>query len=433
MDEKNLISNVQYYKIKLDILIFFCLGFLLIFVQPLNDGYFKNWLFNLYGSYSISLYELFLIPLTYFGLIYLILSNFSIKKYEYLLYFSILLVIISRILSLLFAKQIMSEQCLGPLRYIWGLLLIPIFSIIFSKYKNRYFFIIGFIVGVIVESIGGILKYLLSNGQLRGIFISGSSYVLQIYLLFICIYAIEKSKKYKISLYTLIFFLFLSIIFTGSRSAWILVLTMLIIMLLKKRKSLLKPLNIVKIVLFIILISVIILTFIPKFSFIVNSVTMERFRSAVKLTGTINYRFFLWEKAIRIFLEHPITGIGTGGFVRNMYILPQTFYFKVSEYLEDVTHSAHHAIFAILVETGIVGLISYFLWIISILNICRKCLNLTDLQLKGDVNVMVLSLFIISLIIAEFWGGPGMFFGPFSFIFLGFLLGYLREKTKEGF
>ena len=175
MDEKNLISKHQYYKIRLDILIFFCLGFLLIFVQPLNDGYFKNWLISIYGSYKISLYETFLIPVTYVGLIYLIYSSFLIKKYEYLLYFAIFLVIFSRILSLLVAKQMQGEQLLSILRYIWGLLLILIFSNFFSKHQNRHFFIIGLIIGVVVETIGGILKFLLSRGQLRGMFVSGIS------------------------------------------------------------------------------------------------------------------------------------------------------------------------------------------------------------------------------------------------------------------
>ena len=434
--KKTLIENTQRCKmsrsfnIRLDNIVSLCVGFLLIFVQPGGGKYFKDWLIPPVGDYRLSPFEAFTLLIIYIGILSLAFYGIRIKKYEKFFLFSIIFVILSRILSLLAAEYLQMEQWISVLRYVGGGLLIFIFANLFSDVVNRRFFIFGLIVGVLIESIGGLFIFLSTGAKERGIFICASSCILSIFLILACLFAIKNNKKHQGILYIFLLFLLLSIISTGTRTALILLATALLAAGLYEGIRILKPM-----LFSIILISMIGLIALHFYS--ISGTILERYSLMYKMGGTIQYRFYLWDKAVATFLQHPVTGIGSGGFPRQFRSLPQTFQIKLTgplaeKHYTEQTHSPHHTLLGIASETGIVGLIAYFFLVITIINICVKALSLCKLNPRENTIFIAVTLFIIGLIGSELLGGPGIFFGPLSNIFIGFLLGYLRENTKKG-
>jgi len=103
---------------------------------------------------------------------------------------------------------------------------------------------------------------------------------------------------------------------------------------------------------------------------------------------------------------------------------------NTKRYIEQ-RHSPHHTLLAIASDTGIVGLIAYFFLVISIISICRRSLSLCKIKSRENTTIIAASLLIIGLIASELLGGPGIYFGPISNTFIGFLLGWLRENNNK--
>jgi len=224
-------------NIRLDRIVSLYLGFLLIFVQPGGGKYFKGWLIPLIGDYRLSPFEAFTLPIIYIGILSLTFHGIRIKKYEKFFLLSIIFVIFSRILSLLAAGHLQMEQWMSVFRYVMGLLSICIFANLFSNVVNRHFFIFGVIIGALIESIGGLFIFLTTGA--RGILICASSFILNIFLILVCLFAI---KNYRGILYIFLLFLVLSIIGTGTRTAIIVLVTALLAASLYGGIRILKPL-----------------------------------------------------------------------------------------------------------------------------------------------------------------------------------------------
>ncbi len=71
-------------------------------------------------------------------------------------------------------------------------------------------------------------------------------------------------------------------------------------------------------------------------------------------------RIYIWKASIKMFLDHPITGIGIGTFplVYPSYKLPEAREFSMS--------FAHNLLLNLLVETGIFGFLSFLAFIVSL-------------------------------------------------------------------
>lgn len=414
-------TSKSHYRLKLRIghIISTCFGFLLIFVSPYGNGYFKDWLIPLTSSYHINLFEAFAIPIIYGGLIY---YGPKIRKSEQFLFLSIILVIFSRIVSTLAAENVQTLQYISIVRYIETLVLIYICANLFSNQKNRHFFIIGIIIGVAIETVGGIFVHL--KTQYKGVFVSNSSFILQTFLIIAYILAfINRKGKFRMTVFILA--MALAIFATLARTAWLFLITsVLIIVLVYSRKRILKNL-----LLFIVSTGIVLLL-IGKRLPVSTEIFVSRTKSALSGGGSILYRFYLWDMSIASFLQHPIFGIGSGSFARQQKDLPQVFNVKLPEYYRNLNLqlSTHSTFLGVLSETGIVGLAAYLLWIIAIIGIFRKIFRLSNVYLSHDRYVIAASLIIISLIIFDTITQCS--FTPISSTFIGFALGYLREKNK---
>jgi len=99
---------------------------------------------------------------------------------------------------------------------------------------------------------------------------------------------------------------------------------------------------------------------------------INRIEQISTMSGTIGVRLVLWQAAFSAFQLYPVTGIGSGAFGRN-----QLFYFDAAgvsfrEGYTDEGLSVHNTVLGFLAETGIIGLVAYFIYAIGIAIIARR-------------------------------------------------------------
>lgn len=105
---------------------------------------------------------------------------------------ALVLVMLSRIISLLFAVKYENIQYISIIRFVEVILGIVLLSGILQKRENRKAFIIGLSVGLLAECVMGIYMVIETGGFLRGIFMGIPSY--QIMVLFV-LYLLLLSKS----------------------------------------------------------------------------------------------------------------------------------------------------------------------------------------------------------------------------------------------
>ncbi len=222
----------------------------------------------------------------------------------------------------------------------------------------------------------------------------------------------------------LLFFLLISSLLTQTRNSWVaiaLALFSLLLFLIKRAKffNLNRKLLILTL---IILISVISSGYllVEKINPAVATRTEEttEFKNSISETGkvenTLVTRLFIWDTAFNMIQKKPILGIGAYSFPitsKYYYTIPKILYKK---YVKGRT--PHITFLAVLVETGIVGLIGFLFFIISVLRINFKTINLSSLR---NDQMITLSLFwsLIYIFISMFmtdawiWGQGAILFG----------------------
>lgn len=400
---------------RLDRIVSLCLGFLLIVGSPVA-GSFASYLIPLIGSYRLKLFEASLIPVVYVGLI---VYGFRIKKYEQFLFVSIILVIFSRIISLLTAQEIMMEQWISILRYVGTLVVIYILANLLSNSATRHFFIWGLIIGLAIDMAGSIFIFLFIGG--RGIFIGVS--VLRIFLIVVCMFVFA-NRRHQFVMSVLIVIIFLGILALLSRSALIVLVTVLVATAVYLRKDFFRV--------FIPIAILIVLSFLAIGFVFPSSVEYfwQRTISGFNYRGgTIAYRLYLWDKSVGAFLMRPVTGIGSGGFARQMRHLPQIFQFQLPEYYSAEPRRTHNLILGIASETGIVGLAAYAFWVFAVMNISLRVLRLRHMHSSDDIYAIAASLLIITLILNDAWSENS--FTVTSNALVGFVLGWLRTISNK--
>ena len=174
---------------------------------------------------------------------------------------------------------------------------------------------------------------------------------------------------------------FLGVFYTVSRTSMVLLFTAIgLIILLNPQKKL----NFTLIIVFMA--GILLLTFLSDTVFkILGSIIP----AITQGTDTIGLRYKLWDAGFRMWLDHPITGVGIG-----MYPHELPYYARgiPQYYLHLVAHSTY---VQLLSETGIVGL---GLWLtmaaISLRNLW-KASRIEDLELKSLATVWFIVLAIL--------------------------------------
>lgn len=421
----NRVSNLSTpFSIRLDRIASTILGLFLVYTGPLND----NLLVNFGGYFRLNFFEFFAIPIIFFSLItYSIKYGFWIKRYEQFLFLALITVLFSKILSLLVAEEVVTIQWAGIIRYVSStLLVIYILANLLTDRKNRNFFIYGLIIGVFIESIGGLLNFILSGGIYPGYFLSVTSLGLQMFLILACMLAfVENYQRFRMILITL--FLCMCIIATGSRGALVslgVIFVIILLYALYSRRRLLRPIFAVTVIIVtLFLIGVTVPWTAKRLLWKIETGLQMKETSVVE-------RLVLAKVGINMFLQHPLTGIGAGG-IKEQQDTVTTFVRKFIPAYRGYRLTPHSTIVGIIGETGIIGIIAYLLWLIAGIGMCRRTLSLSKkLNTRSKILPTAASLYII-------WGLTyGDIFSEASFYpimnsLVGFVLGWLRDNKRH--
>jgi probable O-glycosylation ligase (exosortase A-associated) len=193
-----------------------------------------------------------------------------------------------------------------------------------------------------VNGVGGYSSYFMANASEFGLALV-VAYPLCYYL-----FRGAQSRLLKILSLTLLAAFLVSIVFTGSRGAFVGLLATIIYLLLKEKK--------------LIMGSVVLAMLAVPAYYLVSDSYVERIESISEYEEdeSVGIRFQLWRAAIDMVADYPIFGIGTGNFP-NAY--GGTYRAKDSQ---NLYWSPHNVFIQIITEMGLVGFTIYILFIASI-------------------------------------------------------------------
>jgi O-antigen ligase len=371
------------------------------------------------GSYAI----------TYFDLVVLLSAlvlcstlSLRIHAHDKKVVRALFFVTITRIVSLLAASALALEQLASVLRYAETLTLIVVLANLLQGRRNRVYFIVGVILGTAIETAGGIWILLTSAGEARGVWLGTDNYKWQVYLLFACMLFLASRKHILVCAFSAAA-LSIGILSTETRAALVLLLLIVIVCLATYRRQLVKPM-LVSIVLVCIVIAPVI-EVLPEAA----SVMKERIEQLWSGGGVIGYRLILIEMAAAAFVNHPLTGIGSGGFARqqNELYLNINDAFAPGYVTAYGSLSTHNTVLGVAAETGILGLVAYFTWLYAISRICFDTLKLR--AASYDTFLIAACVLTIAFMFQDFWSQAS--FLASSSCIIGFVMGWRREHDSE--
>ena len=143
----------------------------------------------------------------------------------------------------------------------------------------------------------------------------------------------------------------------------------------------------------------------------------------------MQYRLFLWDKSIGAFLSSPLTGIGSGGFPRQLNDLPQPFGIKLERIDKATPLSTHNTFLGVLAETGLVGVVAYGFWFFALVKLIIAGFRFKTDDLFLVSCCMMLCVFLFS----DFWSQQS-FLPNLTFIaayIFGSIRGFKEEKVSS--
>ncbi|MGC9001062.1 O-antigen ligase family protein [Caldisericum sp.] len=367
----------------------------------------------------LNFFELLVIPI----LIVMFPFIKSISKYEKVLYGSIFLIILIRLISIFFAEYFRLDQLISVMRFFEYIFIICIVSTLLRDAKTQGYFVKGVMVFTFLETVMGITVFLMSRGHFRGYFFTNGIYIQQIFVLLIALGNILYGQKYKYFWGFLSLIMFLGIITAEIRIGYMdLLIALFLYLIFAEYKTRLAKMLLLVLLVFLPLISLL------YFKGYLNVVEI-RITQAFKGEGTVLVRAALWTLAWRLFLSHPFTGIGTGGFARFQEQYLASLGLTLPE--EYIGLSTHNTVLGILAETGIIGFIAYLVYVFVVFKIFRLLIKLYYLELNYDKKIYAISVGIcLVIVILMDWFAQGSF-SQGAAVLLGFALGILKEKNRS--
>lgn len=155
---------------------------------------------------------------------------------------------------------------------------------------------------------------------------------------------------------------------------------------------------------------------------------LERFTSATSgEDGNTMARFEFWKLAFRNFLEHPLIGIGWGGFPKEYH--EHLYFFNPAENNYPYLH-AHNVYVQLLCECGIIGTLLYLStavdWFIKTIRLFDKKLR----RISSEYEVVIFSVIMQTFFYMYCLTGNCLYDRMFSFyvIAIGFTVGLYAQK-----
>lgn len=221
--------------------------------------------------------------------------------------------------------------------------------------------------------------------------------------------------------------LFLELVFTQTRGAWLSFTFALLFMGFLLRN---KPISRIykKYVWIIFLATMVVLIALGLFNDYFLGITHRVEQLSHLNMGTIQYRLILWDAAIQAFLSNQINGIGLGQFalISGRYSkIGGTDLFKGN--LEGLT--AHNIILSYLAETGFIGILCLLFFIFSCMRLGLRIYRVATIRSEIEVALPLVTV-IFFVVVSSFYAGSWFLsINGIQFMFFLALTVVISKKT----
>lgn len=288
-------------------------------------------------------------------------------------------------------------------------LLIPIFILMINSKKRLIYSIFTVLISSLISSLLGIYTTLKQGSsldhRLKGFtshWMTYSGLLMLAFVFFFIYFFYERIKKKKLFIFISLISILASVLFSLTRSVWIGIIVSISAFIIYY-----KP----KVLYFAIPIVVVLVIVLPK-------PVQNRFYSIFDMNNATNKdRIFMYETGFNIFKKYPLFGIGANNLNINIYRE------NMPEEAKNINPHLHNNFLQILIERGIITLISLILGFISIfINLIKKIKN--SLNLEKIVSIAGLFVFISFIVAGLFeynFGDSEIKFLIFYFLSIPFL------------
>ena len=288
-------------------------------------------------------------------------------------------------------------------------LLIPIFILMINSKKRLIYSIFTVLISSLISSFIGIYITLKQgpslDHRLKGFtshWMTYSGLLMLAFVFFFIYFFYEKIKKRKLFIFISLIFILTSILFSLTRCVWIGIIVSISAFIIYY-----KP----KVLYFAIPVIVVLVIVLPRS-------VHNRFASIFDMNNETNKdRIFMYETGFNIFKKYPLFGIGANNLNKSVYKE------NMPEEAKNINPHLHNNFLQILIERGIITLISLILAFVSIfINLVKKIKN--SLNLEKVVSIAGLFVFISFIVAGLFeynFGDSEIKFLIFYFLSIPFL------------
>lgn len=288
-------------------------------------------------------------------------------------------------------------------------LLIPMFILIINSKKRLIYSIFTVLISSLISSLLGVYITLKQGPSLdhrlkalTSHWMTYSGLLMLAFVFFFIYFFYEKIKRKKLFIFISLIFILTSILFSLTRCVWIGIIVSVLAFIIYY-----KP----KILYFAIPVIVVLVIVLPKS-------IQNRFYSIFDMNNATNKdRIFMYETGFNIFKKYPLFGIGANNLNKNVYKE------NMPEEAKNINPHLHNNFLQILIERGIITLISLILAFVSIfINLIKKIKN--SLNLEKTVSIAGLFVFISFIVAGLFeynFGDSEIKFLMFYFLSIPFL------------
>lgn len=271
-----------------------------------------------------------------------------------------------------------------------------------------------FVLGSTMLAFGGFVGYLY-NGTYADTPFLGKNGIGTVLATSIPIVQLSIISKYEVYRYLFLIFTVFGLILSMSQGAWVgLFIGELFLLLFGDKKA-------KKSIAILFLVALLSLTVFAVHSAITGTNLLSFFYTRLDPYNHSKVeRIYIWKASIKMFLDHPITGIGIGTFplIYPMYKLPEAHEISMS--------FAHNLPLNLLVETGTLGFLAFFAFIVSLY---KKGL---DLYKKTQDNLILIVLTSLTTYLGHqlFDGTMWSLHIGLIFWFMGAIISNFYERVK---
>lgn len=345
------------------------------------------------------------------------------------LFGSILLLIFARIVSVAASPFYEPSQWLSVFRYVEFAAVLALLSSLHRVGDIDALF--GFLLRLsLVESVVAMAQFAIAGGSLRAFGFGNQRGLYELQILFILYFLTRRitSPGRGVAVDTAkIGVLVIGVLVSLTRTAWIElgVAGALAILFLSKLKQGFR--NYVMPV-FLMLGTVLLLLTMRQ----ISPAAAVRFEQVQTREASLDERIALWTVALKAFSDHPILGVGSGAYARNLDAL--TFDAGVPSSRMGQRLSAHNNVLGMLAETGVLGIAAYALYAGSVLLLSIRILRHSICSIRSrrsDAACMEIAVAVscVSFIAVDSYAVAS--FTPFSATIIGLLLAIHRKTARS--